>query len=350
MRKFLVGIAIFCIAFGFSRAQNTAVPNPKLQEIMAILPVPENPDRVTEADWNEFEAQENIQFPQDFKDFINVYGCGTINKTLQIMAPMCLAHKGKTRAPQDLMLEFCSLVFMPPTTINFNFSNESSSTQTNSSDEVDGSNLSAETAGIAFDDFLNRSDELFQECENLAAQFYTAQNYVPETSGRVVLEELQDFLVAHYQDTEPFVAAQLRDADLSQIKLESQDETQFEFSISLIENFEDQLRDLLSSSQENQQLNANQFYLWGDLRGSEYNLGWLTHKDETGIQVISEKTFLLSHDKLDLLDTDFLDVVLRLLKHDQTLFAGTEVFFQPDDIAFSNQQYEFVPNPNRRTP
>jgi hypothetical protein len=71
MQKFFLGIVMLLFAFGFTRAQNTAVPNPKLQEIMAILPVPENPDRVTETDWNEFEARENMQFPQDFKDFIN---------------------------------------------------------------------------------------------------------------------------------------------------------------------------------------------------------------------------------------------------------------------------------------
>ena len=141
MQKFFLGITILLFAFGFSRAQNTTVPNPKLLQIMEILPVPENPDRVTEADWNEFEARENMPIPQDFKDFINVYGCGTINKTLQIMAPMCLAQKGGTRAPEKLIPEFCLLVFLPPTQINFNFPDESSTNQTDSSDEVDGSNL-----------------------------------------------------------------------------------------------------------------------------------------------------------------------------------------------------------------
>ena len=168
--------------------------------------------------------------------------------------------------------------------------------------------------------------------------------------GLVVLQELREFLVSHFQKSDPTVVPKLKSADLSQIRLETQDKTQYQMQADLIENFEDQLQDLLSSSQENQQLNANQFYLWGDLGDSNYNLGWLTRKNETGIQVISEKTFLFSHDKLELLDVGFLDVVLRLLQHDQTLFDGTELSFRPEDSAFNNQKYEFIPNPNRRTP
>ena len=351
MQKFFLGITILLFAFGFSRAQNTTVPNPKLLQIMEILPVPENPDRVTETDWKVFEARENMQFPQDFKDFINVYGCGTINKTLQILAPMCLAQKGAVRTPEKLILEFCLLVVSPPPTINFNFPEDTNmTTDTASSDEVDGSNLSAEEARLAFGNFLNRSDQLRNECSSLAFQFYTSKNYSSETSGRVLLEDLQDFLATHYQDTEPFVATQFRDADLSQIKLKTIDETQFEMQTDLIEIYQDDLQDFLSSSQENQQLNANQFYLWGYLRGSNYELGWLTRKDETGIQVVSEKPFLFSKDQFYLLDSDFLDAVLRLLNHDQTLFEGTDVFFQTDDAAFNSQQYEFISNPNRRTP
>jgi hypothetical protein len=353
MQKILIAIAICFIAFGFTRAQDSAMNDEKLREIMKLLPVPENPDRVTEADWNEFETREKMIFPEDFKAFINVYSCGKINKTLEIMAPMCLSRKIGVRPTEKLLLEFCLRVFSPPTSINFTFpkADESNTSETNnSSDEVDGTNLSPEDVGMAFADFSKRSDELMQECGNLAYEFYNTKQYSPETSGLVVLEELREFLVAHYQDSEPVVVTQLKDVDLSQINLETQDETQYEFSNSLIENFEEDLSDLLSSSQENQQLNADRFYLWGDLRDSNYNLGWLTREDETGIQVISEKTFLFSHDKLELLDVSFLDVVLRLLQHDQTLFDGTEVSFQPEDSAFNEQKYEFIPNPNRRTP
>ncbi len=353
MQKVLIAIVICFVAFGFTRAQDSADNNGKLSEIMKLLPVPENPDRVTETDWNEFETREQMKFPEDFKAFINVYGCGKINKTLEIMAPMCLSLKGGVRAPEKLIFEFCTLVFFPPTKITINFPNpeESSNSETsNSNDEVDGSNLSAEAAGMAFADFFKRSRDLLDECWNIAAQFYMTRQYAPETSGLVVLQELREFLVAYFQNSDPTVVSKLKDANLSQIRLETQDETQYEFSNSLIENFEEDLNDLLSSSSDNQQLNANQFYLWGDLRDSNYNLGWLTRKDEVGTQVIFEKTFLFSHDKLELLNASFLDMVLRLLQHDQTLFAGTELSFRPEDSAFNEQKYEFIPNPNRRTP
>ncbi len=346
MQKVLLGIVICLVVFRFTQAINFSMPNEKLHEIMTILPVPENPDRVTEADWTEFETREKMIFPDDFKAFINVYGCGKINNMLEIMAPMCLYHKGGTRAPKKLIFEFCLLVFSPPIKVFAEFPK----TDESNTSEMDDSNSNPEAAGMAFANRFGQSQKLLDECLNLAGQFYLNKNHPLETPGLVVLQELREFLVSHFQKSDPTVVAKLKSANLSQIRLETQDETQYEFVTSFIENFEDALNDLLSSSPENQKLNANQFYLWGDLRDSNYNLGWLTRKNETGIQVISEKTFLFSHDKLELIDVNFLDVVLRLLKHDQTLFDGTEVSFRPEDSAFNNQKYEFIPNPNRRTP
>ncbi len=247
----------------------------KLREIMKLLPVPENPDRVTDADWSEFDTREKMVFPVDFKAFINVYGCGKINKTLEIMAPMCLSHKGAVRKPKDLIAEFCMFVFFPAMRFTIPVPNEDesgASETSNSSDEISGSNVNAETSAMALADFIKRSQDLENECLSVAGQFYISKKYPPKTPGLLVLQELQEFLVAHFQKSDPTVVPKLKDADLAQIRLETQDETQYELVTSFIENFEDQLQDLLSSSQENQKLNANQFYLWGDLRDSNYNL------------------------------------------------------------------------------
>jgi hypothetical protein len=338
MQKVLIATVICFIALGFTRAQDSAVPNDKLSEIMKLLPVPENPDRVTETDWNEFETREKMIFPEDFKAFINVYGCGKINNTLEIMAPMCLRKKGRVISHKELLNDFCDAIFGLLALQFFETPLPASSTM--DSDEV----FRTENAKS-----VERSEKLVKECNNLASQFYANKQYPTETPGRLVLEDFQEFIVADFQKSEPDIALLLKDFDLSEITFETKNEDQYLWSKSATDFYSYQLREFLSTNSKYSTLQANQIYLWGNIIGSIDGFGWLIHKNNTSIYFIQEKTLITSFFDLDLIDTDFLDVLLRILKRDQTLL-DKGVVLGLKDSAFNNQKYEFVPNPNRRTP
>ncbi len=74
-----------------------------LDELLALIPAPPNPQCAT-GNWNEIEAQLGIHFPSDFKQLINVYGCGNILGSLEIYNP--LTERGRNQIAESLdMLE-----------------------------------------------------------------------------------------------------------------------------------------------------------------------------------------------------------------------------------------------------
>jgi hypothetical protein len=85
----LMGFAVLGLAAWFFLC-----PVSTLTKIQQVLPVPQQKDTVTLEDWRTFEKYYRVFVPEEFKAFVATYGCGTVNKTLQVLAPMCLEYKG----------------------------------------------------------------------------------------------------------------------------------------------------------------------------------------------------------------------------------------------------------------
>jgi hypothetical protein len=301
-----------------------------LLEIQKLLPVPQNPDRVTKADWREFEAREQVFLPDDFKAFIDLYGCGTVNKTLFVMAPMCLERKGAIKSPSRLRDEFIYTELFPPTRILIEPPKENET----------GKSFTP----AMLNEFLTTRTKYMEEIWVLEQQF---EKQYPTEAGRSdhsMLKAFQNFLVEHYRESDPAWAQEIEQAQVSEIKFWTTDYTKHQSTIDYWEIYQDQLDDFVATSKD---LDVNRFYLWGSLRGSYYGLGWLGKDDGSGLRVLENKVFLFDKDEFAILEISFSEFMLQALRQDQILLD--QLGFDPDlDEAFRSKKYEYVPNPNRR--
>ena len=74
-----------------------------LEQIMGLMKVPSNVKTVNLEDWSQFESQSNLIFPEDFKMFVAVYGCGSVEKIFFVTAPMCEIAPGITSHEENLV-------------------------------------------------------------------------------------------------------------------------------------------------------------------------------------------------------------------------------------------------------
>jgi hypothetical protein len=72
--------------------------------VVSRMPVPKTIKAIYDADWEDFEAKEKIFLPDDIKTFVRLYGCGTINRHLTILAPMCKYNNHHTQHTFNLFL------------------------------------------------------------------------------------------------------------------------------------------------------------------------------------------------------------------------------------------------------
>jgi hypothetical protein len=325
-------LALIATTWVYAEAWSTPMSNEAaLLEIQKLLPAPQNPDRVTKADWGEFEARERVFLPDDFKAFIDVYGCGTVNKMLSVMAPMCLERKGSFKAPSTLRAELIYTVLLAPTQIIAQIPQENS--------------MGEQTSKLpSFDDLVNTPVRRSDEARVLEQKF---EKQYPVEAGRSdhdMLKAFQNFWAEHYRKSDSALAQEIERAQVSEIKLQTTDYTQHQSTIDYWEIFQEQLEDFVATSKD---LDVNRFYLWGSLRGSNYGFGWLGKGDESGLHLLEDKIFLFDKDEFAVLEMSFLEFVLRVLRQDQTVLERLS-FDRDLDEAFRSKRYEYVPNPNRR--
>lgn len=58
-------------------------------DIKKILPVPDKKINSLKNDWDSIEKKMNFKFPEDYKEFIDTYGAGSINEFIFIFSPFC---------------------------------------------------------------------------------------------------------------------------------------------------------------------------------------------------------------------------------------------------------------------
>ena len=74
-----------------------------LEQIMDLMEVPSNVKTVNLEDWSQFESQTSLILPKDFKMFVAVYGCGNVEKSFFVTAPMCEIMPGATWHEENLI-------------------------------------------------------------------------------------------------------------------------------------------------------------------------------------------------------------------------------------------------------
>lgn len=79
-----------------------ATESDTLLEIMKIMPPPEKPIIMSNESWVSFEKTTSLIFPQEFKDFISKYGCGSINRIVFIYSPYCVVGNKETQHESNL--------------------------------------------------------------------------------------------------------------------------------------------------------------------------------------------------------------------------------------------------------
>jgi hypothetical protein len=301
-----------------------------LFEIQKLLPISQNPDRVTTDDWRIFEDQERVFLPDDFKAFIDLYGCGSLNNTLFIRAPMCLERKGSLKSPSKLRAEFIQTVLLAPI---------------RAVAQIPEGNSTGQPINLpSFNDLVNTPMKRHQEALTLEQKFQEQYPVQAERSDYAMLEAFQNFLVKHYQSSDPQFAQEIGRANVSSIKLSTTDYTQHQANSDYLEIFQEQLEDFVAISKNS---DANRFYLWGYLRDSNYGLGWLGKDDGSGVHLLEDKVFLFDKDEFAVLEMSFSEFVLQVLRQDQTLLERLGFDFDLDE-AFRAKSYEYVPNPHRR--
>jgi hypothetical protein len=92
-------------------------PLSTLAKIQRLVPAPVQKDAVNPEQWQTFETEAKVFVPEEFKMFIAVYGCGSVNKTFQVLAPMCLEYKGGAKDQDRLLSELMLQLISPPTQI-----------------------------------------------------------------------------------------------------------------------------------------------------------------------------------------------------------------------------------------
>jgi hypothetical protein len=300
-----------------------------LTKIQQFMPIQLQKDAVTVENWHAFEAETNVFVPEEFKAFIAVYGCGSVNRTLWVLAPMCLEYKGGTKNQERLLSDFYLTLISPPLQIQIRPPRDDASPSP-----------SVETMRDLVDERWKRQKEFMV----LLEQMQQTGQLKPTDMGLALLEKVRDFLVRYYQTKDASFAKQLNATDLSKIPRYTKDISQHERNEDYQEIYKDQLAEFFA---QNKQLEGNQFYLWGSIRGTNYDLGWLGQKDQTGLHLQGNKIFLFSKDDFAILEMGFSEFVLRFLQHDQALWK--QVGFTNDlDKAFANQDYSYIPNPYRR--
>jgi hypothetical protein len=306
-------------------------PLSTLAKIQQVLPAPQQKDTVTLEDWRTFEKYYRVFVPEEFKAFVATYGCGTVNKTLQVLAPMCLEYKGGLKDQERLLYELSSLLISPPKRILITAPRDNVPNTLTKPEDIVRSWVS--------DDF-ERTEEFFA----LFSQMQQTGQLEPTDTGLALLEKVRGYLVQQYKNKDAAFAKRMNTADLSRISLYTQDISQHERIEDYQEIYEEQLAEFMS---KNKQLKGNRFYLWGGIRGTNYDLGWLGKRDEKGLHLRGDKIFLFAKDDFGVLEMGFSEFVLRFLQHDQAIWQRLG-FANTEDKAFADKQYQYIANPNRR--
>ncbi len=74
-----------------------------IDKLINYLPVPLNPNIPAEEDWEIVEKELGLQFPQDFKDMINIYSSGEIGDQLRFVSPK-ISSTGKRRLLEKILM------------------------------------------------------------------------------------------------------------------------------------------------------------------------------------------------------------------------------------------------------
>lgn len=86
-----------------SKALSNSSSTALLEQIMGLMEVPSDVKTVSSEDWSLFELQTNLILSEDFKVFVSVYGCGSVERIFFIRAPMCEIAPGITSYEENLV-------------------------------------------------------------------------------------------------------------------------------------------------------------------------------------------------------------------------------------------------------
>jgi hypothetical protein len=321
-----LGIVVLALgAWWFLRPLST------LAKIQKLVLAPVQKDAVTLKQWQTFETETKVFVPEEFKTFIVIYGCGSVNKTLQVLAPMCLDYKGGLKDQDRLLVDLMQRLISPPTRILLEMPPRKNVPNNLKNPE--------DIVRRWMNDNWQRQEEFIA----LLTKMQQAGQLKPTDKGLALLEKVRSFLVQHYRLPDAAFAKQLKEADLSKISLYTADITQHDRNQDYAEIYQEQLAEFLTSKK----LEGNRFYLWGSVRGTNYDLGWLGKEDKTGLHLQSDKVFLFSKDDFAVLEMDFAEFILRFLEQDKSLWQRIR-FANDLDEAFRAKKYQFIANPHQR--